>query len=343
MLGVAIIGCGDMGTKHAAAWASRKDAKIIAVCDLKTDRAKALSKLYDTLRCDRWQDAIAHDEVDVVSVCVPACNHRDVSVAAACAGRHVLCEKAMALTLEQADEMIAAAESNNVQLSVCHQYRSLSRYRIMKRLINEGRLGAPLFIRFAEMREVRPKLAMHRRSMNGGPLHDMTGHLLDLARYLTGCEAESVSAVGNVFGQGKERLRTVTDFGIDAAEVQVRFGGGHCLSIGLNWGLPENTPGRSQELVHGPMGMIYSADAAQPDRFLGDVSETVCIVIKDASGTMQLDCDRDSDGPHVCIEELVEAIENGTISQFSGREGRAALRLILASLEAIETGKTVTV
>ena len=343
MLGVAIIGCGDMGTKHAVAWNSRSDAKIVAVCDRNADRAKALSTLYDARRYDRWEDAIEQDDVNVVSVCVPACDHRDVSVAAACAARHILCEKAMALTLEQADEMIAAAESNKVQLSICHQYRSLSRFRIMKRLIDEGRLGTPLFIRFAEMREVRPKLAMHRRSLNGGPFHDVTGHLFDLTRYLTGCEAESVTAVGNVFGQGKERLRTVTDFGIDTAEVQVRFHAGHCLSIGLNWGLPENTPGHCHELVHGPMGMIYSEDAAQPDRFLGDVSETVRIVIKDASGTMQLDCDRDSDGPHACIVELVEAIEKGTPSQFSGHEGRAALRLILASLKAVETGKIVSV
>lgn len=341
MLRVAVIGCGDMGTKHAAAWGERKDAKVVALCDHQLDRAERLAKRYNAEVHHHWRDAVLQEAVDVVSVCVPACDHRDVSVAAATAGRHVLCEKAMALTVGQSDEMLVAAKSNNVRLLVCHQYRSLSRFRTMKRLIDEGLLGSPLFIRFTEMREVRPKLAMHRLSKNGGPLHDMTGHLFDLARYLTGSEAESVSAVGYVFGRGKERLGAITDFGIDTAELQVRFVGGHCLSIGLNWGLPENTPGHSHELVHGPMGMVYSADTARPDRFLGDVSETVSVVVKDSRGTIEIECERDDDGPHACIAELVDAIENGTRSQFDGHEGRAALRLIIASLEAIETGEIV--
>lgn len=330
-----------MGTKHAAAWKVRKDADVVAVCDHQIDRAEKLGRQNNAAVHEHWRDAVLQTDVDAVSVCVPACDHRDISVAAANAGRHVLCEKAMALSLRQADDMITAAKANKVQLLVCHQYRSLSRFRIMKRLIDEGVLGTPLFIRFEEMREVRPKLAMHRLSKNGGPLHDMTGHLFDLARFLTGSEAESVSAVGHVFGRGKERLSTVTDFGIDAADLQVRFNGGHCLSIGLNWGLPEGTPGHSHGIVHGPFGIMYAADAGQPDRFLGDVSETVRVLVKDARGTTEIECDPDEDGPQACIAELVRAIENGTRSQFDGEEGRAALRLILASLEAVDSGQGI--
>ena len=341
MYGVAIIGCGDMGTKHAAAWNAQSDARVVVVCDLQADRAKELAMHCGADRYERWQDAVAHGDVDVVSVCVPACDHRDIAVAAAMAGRHILCEKAMALTIEQADEMIEAAQAHNVCLSVCHQYRSLSRFRTMKHLIDEGRLGEPLFIRFAEMREVRPKLAMHSLGMNGGPVHDVSGHLFDLGRFLTGQEAECISAVGTVFGTGKKRLNAVTDFGIDTADILVRFLGGHCLSVGINWGLPEDTPGHCQELIHGPLGMMYSVDEAQPDRFLGDLSETVGVAIKDAGGKTWIKCDHDKDGPHACVDELVEAIEMGKQSQFDGREGRAALRLILASLEAIKTGQTV--
>ncbi|MEO9824065.1 MAG: Gfo/Idh/MocA family oxidoreductase [Paracoccaceae bacterium] len=339
--GVAIIGCGDMGTKHATAWSERPDARVVVVCDPQEDRAEKLAIQFGAHRVESWQDAIAFDGVDIVSVCVPACDHRDVAIAAAACGRHILCEKPMALTLEQADEMIAVANANSVHLSVCHQYRSLSRFKTMKRLIDEGHLGEQLYIRFTEMREVRPKLAMHRIDMNGGPVHDMSGHLFDLGRYLTGCEPVSVSAVGTVFARGKERVSSVTDFGVDTAEIQVRFEGGHCLSVSINWGLPEGTPGHSHDLVHGPLGMLFTVDPNNPDRFLGDLSDTLSVALKNANGTTLIACEPDHDGPQTCIEDLIGVIEGKRPSQFSGTEGRAALRIILAALESIKTRKTV--
>lgn len=332
-----------MGAKHASAWQARADARVVAVCDLQAERVQEMCQQTGAAGFERWQDAIAHADVDVVSVCVPASFHRDVAVAAADAGRHVLCEKAMALTLADADEMIARAEAAGVQLSVCHQYRDLSRYRTMKRLIDEGRLGGPLHMRFTELREVRPKLAMHRRDMNGGPVHDMTGHLFDLGRYLTGCEAISVTATGSVFARGKTRTAPVTDFGIDTADILVRFDGGHCLSIGINWGLPEGTPGYCHDLVHGPLGALYSVDPGKPDRFLGDPSESLSIALKDASGTTLFACEPDHAGPEAVIEDLIAQIEGRGASRFSGHDGRAALRLILAALESIDTGQTVEV
>ena len=339
MFGIAIIGCGDMGTKHAAAWGKRADARIVSVCDLQADRADTLATRHGAQRYARWQDAVTCDGVDIVSICVPACDHRDVAVAAASNSCHVLCEKPMALTLEQADEMIAAAKAHGVHLSVCHQYRSLSRFRVMKRLIDEGRLGEPLFIRFTELREVRPKLAMHSLSKNGGPVHDMSGHLFDLGRYLTGREAEAVNAVGTILARGKERTRSVTDFGIDTIDIQVRFQGGHCLSIGINWGLPEGTPGNSNDLVSGPLGAMFTVDLAHPDRFLGDLSDSVGVALKDAAGTTMIACDIDHEGPEACVEALVGSILGKGASQYSWAEGRAALRLILAAIESAETGE----
>ena len=343
MLGVAIIGCGDMGRKHAAGWNAQDGATVVTVCDHHPDRADALSGQLNAGVSRNWQEAITTQGVDIVSICVPVCDHAAVAVAAANAGRHVLCEKAMALTLAEADHMIAAAKANNIQLSVCHQYRALSRFRTMKRLIDDGRLGAPLFIRLSEMREVRPKLAMHDRGLNGGPVHDMTGHLFDLARYFTEAEPVSVTATGAVFGRGKARLESVSDFGIDTAEIAMRFTGGHVLTIGLNWGLPEGTPGHCHEMIHGPEGVAFCQDAEAPDRFLGDVSDTIGVVIKDRNGRERIACDPDDEGPEACVRQLMRAIRTGERSDFDGRQGRIALRMILASLTAIETGQTITI
>lgn len=342
MLGVAIIGCGDMGAKHATAWAARDDARLVALCDHSPARAAELARPHGAATCATWQEALAHPGVDVVSICVPARDHPAIAIAAAEAGKHVLCEKAMALTLDEADAMIAAAEANGTALSVCHQYRGLSRYRAIKQAVDAGRLGHPLSLRFAEMREVRPKLAMHRLSENGGPVHDMTGHLFDLARWLTGAEAESVAAIGHIHGRGKPRLAEVRDFGTDTAEILMRFSDGHSLSIGLNWGLPEGTPGHSHELIHGPLGCAFSADPGNPDRFLGDLSGTGGVTIKHAQGSDWIACPSDDPGPEICVAALIAEIRTGAPSPFHATEGRAALRLILASLEAMERGETVT-
>lgn len=111
-------------------------------------------------------------------------------------------------------------------------------------------------------------------------------------------------------GRGRLCIKTVTDFGIDTAEIQVLFQGEHCLSIGINWGLPEGTPGYCQELINGPLGMVYSVDDAHPDRFLGDISQTTGVALKGADGTTLIECAQGGNGPETCIDDLVESIES---------------------------------
>ena len=340
-LNIAIIGCGDTGNKHASAWKTYNDINIVAVCDKNIQRANLLAKKYGANVYTSWQNAVAQKNVDIVSVCLPICFHRDVTVTSATLGKHILCEKAMALSLEEANDMIRASKKYNVRLLVCHQYRGISRFKVMKGLIKKGLLGYPLNMRFTEMREVRPKLEMHELHKNGGPLHDFTGHLFDLARYLTDSEAINIVANGTINGKNKKRLKTISKFGIDTAELLARFDGGHSLSIGLSWGLPENTPGHSQELIYGPNGMIYSYDPENTNRFIGDLSDSVQVIMKDSHGISYFDCDKDNDGPHVCISELIDAIKEDKPSQFDGNQGREALNLIIASLRAIKTGELV--
>ncbi|TPW28367.1 Gfo/Idh/MocA family protein [Pararhizobium mangrovi] len=341
MTRVAIVGCGDMGTKHAAAWSVREGIEIAAVCDLDPDRRRSLSQAYGAAQYEAYADAVRHEGVDVVSVCTPAKFHCEVAIHAASAGRHVLCEKPMALSLEEADRMIAAAEANGVALAICHQYRGASQYVTLKSLADEGVFGSPIYLRFSEMREVRPKLAMHERSLSGGPIHDMAGHLFDLMRFLTQSEAESVVATGTVFGSDKARLASIGAFGTDTAEIQARFAGGHCLSIGISWGLPEGTPGHSSETILGPNGMAFVEDPSTPDRNLGARSDTTRVVVKNAGGTRVIACREGPDGPDICIANLLHSIETGRANPFEGRQGRKALELILASRASMESGRIV--
>ena len=245
--GVAVIGCGDLGTSHADVWSSRPDAKVLTVFDPQGDRGKALAEKHNARACTSYQQAIDSDVVNVVSVCTPTCMHSEISCYAAAGGRHVLSEKPVALTLEQADAMISAAAAHNVQVAVSYQFRGAPSCRRYRSLFLDGQFGGPLFARFVDIREVRPKLAMHRESMNGGPVIDMGGHYFDLMRFITDAEPLRVSASGHVFGQGKQRLSGIDDLAVDAAEVLVEFSHGHVLSTNINWGMPEGFP---EALLH---------------------------------------------------------------------------------------------
>ena len=87
--------------------------------------------------------------------------------------------------------------------------------------------------------------------------------------------------------------------------------------------------------------MMYSYDQENTNRFIGDLSDSVKVIMKDSHGISYFDCDKDNDGPHICISELIDAIKEDKPSQFDGNQGREALNLIIASLRAIKTGEIV--
>lgn len=330
MLNVVVVGCGDLGSQHANAWSLRDDAQVVAVCDLDSERASLLGEKYGAATYDDWREAIAHEGADVVSVCTPVCFHAPVTIAATELKRHVLCEKPIALTLEDADAMIEAANRNGVKLATSYQLRGMGRYVTLKRLIGEGKLGSPLFLRFTDIREVRPKLAMHRKSMNGGPIHDMSGHFFDLARWLTGAEPTQIMASGHVFGRGKARLESIDDYGLDAAEILVRLENGHTLSININWGMPESMPPYGwNDVICGPEAMAR-VDIAE-DR----------LILHDATGEYVISCPENPVGPSVRINDLIDAIQSGSIPEVDGRAGRAALHSTLAAIESAASGNPV--
>ena len=316
-LNVAIIGCGAMGQNHATQWMAVEDAEIAAVSDPIQERREKMAESTGAAAYSDYRDAILHEGVNVVSVCTPVCFHAEISVFAAEHGRHVLCEKPIALTLEQADEMIRVARFNNVLLSTSFQCRGFSRNINYRQLLREGAFGGPIFVRYMDIREVRPKLAMHRRSMNGGPVIDMAGHYFDTMRFITGEEPVSVSARGHVYGRGKERLASIDDLAIDAAEILVNFTGGHVLSVFVNWGMPEGFRGFGEEYIVGP-AMSARVEGGQ-----------VRLRFPDREETFEANAGNPP-GSSVRINDLAAAIREGRQPEVTGEDGRVALAVRLA-------------
>jgi len=316
-----------MGRNHAAAWNAREDAEVVSVADPLEDRRTKLAESSGAVAYASNRDAILHDGVNVVSVCTPVCFHSEVACLAAEHGRHILCEKPLALTLEQANAMISVAAEHGVQLATSFQYRGFPRNVKYRELFAEGAFGGPIFLRFSDIREVRPKIAMHKQSMNGGPLIDMVGHYFDLMRFITGEEPVRVYAQGHVYGRGKPRLAEVDDFAIDAAAVEVTMAGGHVLSVLVNWGMPEGYGGFGDEFLMGPKLSVRP------------VENKLEALYEDRKEYIELGAGLP--GPTVRINDLVSAIRGESPLEVSGDDGRTALSVSLAALESIKTGKAV--
>jgi predicted dehydrogenase len=200
---------------------------------------------------------------------------------------------------------------------------------VIRASLRNGILAGPLLIRFEDTRSIRPKTAMHRTSMNGGPVIDMAGHFFDMVRFYTGCEPIRVTAHGHCFGRGKPELEPFDDLAVDAAEILVEYTGGHILSACVNWGLPTGNPGRQQmcittsEAVSVPAGDGISVRYA--DR------EVIYDPVPGIGGTAGR------------VEDLVTAIAGDARPEVAGEDGRIALAVCLAAMQSIEEGRTVEI
>ncbi len=211
-LNVAIIGYRFMGKAHSNAWKNAPhffDLPVRPVLKVACGRHEGpLQEFANTwgwaeIETD-WHKVIGRDDVDIVDISVPPGLHRDIAVATAKAGKHVFCEKPMALSLDQAKEMYEAVEKAGVVHYLNHNYRRCPAVALAKQLIDEGRIGRIFHWRGAYLQSwiVDPNfpLTWHLRKeiAGSGPHGDLNSHSVDLARYLVG-DIKSVTAMTTNF------------------------------------------------------------------------------------------------------------------------------------------------
>jgi len=146
-----------------------------------------------------WRRLIERDDIDVIDIVTPNNTHAEMAIAAAEAGKHVLCEKPLAMTVEQTERMLEACQKNNVVHMVCHSYRYAPAVQFAKRLIESGRLGKIHHIRAQYLQDwiMDPSFPLSWRlskEVSGsGTLGDIAAHSIDLSRFLVGELTEVVS------------------------------------------------------------------------------------------------------------------------------------------------------
>jgi len=322
-----------MGTIHAQRWNALPDARVIAVVDIKPERA---ARLATACGLDRWygdyREAVTRDDVNVVSVCIPTYLHSEVTVFAAEHGKHVLSEKPMALTLEGADAMLAAAARNRVKLGIGFMRRYSPVQAALRDWLAAGRLGQPLAYHSLDARELRPKREMHDANANGGPVIDMGVHLFDGWSLLFDSEPVEVFAAGHKLAEGRPEISHIREVAVDTATVVVRYASGDTGTFVCSWGLPPGViPPGGPDTLFGPAGTLsltYNT-SHQEARWLreGGAWETIAT------------CDEDMYQRE--IASFARCIIEDRPPAAGGAEGRAALRVALAAVESARTRQPV--
>ena len=187
-LRIGIIGCGGIANgKHMPALKNCSDlAEMVYFCDLELSRAEAAAKKFgtpDAKVCTDYKELLADETIDVVHVCTPNRSHSFITVDALEAGKHVMCEKPMAINSEEAQKMLDAAKRTGKKLTIGYQNRHRPDSMYIKKECEDGTLGE---IYYAKATAIRRRAVptwgvfMNEYEQGGGPLIDIGTHALDL-------------------------------------------------------------------------------------------------------------------------------------------------------------------
>ncbi len=211
-LRVGLIGYRFMGRAHSNAWRQaprffglKANLELHTICGRNTVGVQAArAQLGWQHAATDWHEIVESPLIDIVDIVTPPNLHAEMAIAAAKNGKHVLCEKPMAMNVKQAEAMLTAAQRAKVVHMVCHNYRRVPAIALAKRIIAEGALGRiyHFHARYAQDRLADPEFPLDwklQKETSGAGVHsDINSHLIDLGRYLVG-EFQEVCGWLNTF------------------------------------------------------------------------------------------------------------------------------------------------
>jgi predicted dehydrogenase len=251
-VGVGLVGAGFVAELHAAAFALVPAARVLGVAASSSESARRFASERDiSAHYSDYRRLLEDEAIDVISVALPNHLHRDVVVAAASAGKHVICEKPLARTLAEADEMIAACEQAGVLLMYAEQLCFAPKYVRAKELVDEGALGRVFMVQQGEQHfGPHADWFWDVERSGGGVLMDMGCHAVEFCRWIY--DKPPVESVTAELGTYVHADRTV---GEDHAIATVRFEGNRVGLIETSWAKRGGMDDRAE--IIGSGGVAY--------------------------------------------------------------------------------------
>ncbi|MGN0982857.1 MAG: Gfo/Idh/MocA family protein [Candidatus Limivicinus sp.] len=343
MINIGIIGCGKIAqVRHIPEYAENPDVKLAAFFSPNRARAQEQADKYGGKVYDTAEALLADPDIDAVSICAANYAHAELSIQALNAGKHVLCEKPMATTLEDCEAMVECARKNGKFLMIGHNQRLAKAHMEAKRLIDEGLIGDIITFRTSfghggpETWSISPGKNVwffDKKKAAMGVMADLGVHKTDLIQYLTGQRVVRTTA----------RLVTLDKRGEDGELIGVddnavciyELSGGAFGTMTASWtyyGAEDNST-----VLYGSKGIM---------RIYDDPAHS--IVVKLADGTVQTyDVEQiqtnDNQTKSGVIDLWVDCLKNNRAPEISGESALCAMRAVFASIESSRTGKAVEI
>jgi len=317
-LRIGVVGAGGIAHSHLSAW--QRLGATVRVWSV-DGRGAEVGARYGAGFADDLADLI--DGSDVVDVCTPTWTHPEIVHAAAAAGRHVICEKPLALTHGSAEGMIAACTDAGVQLHPAQVVRYFGEYAAAERLVRAGRIGTPAVLRLSR-RSAAPVAAWFADpTLSGGIMVDQMIHDFDYARWIAG-EVDCAYA------------RTVPGLrGALTAFVVLRHSSGALSHLVGAWAGPDEVFATSFSLA-GSAGLLRHSSAASTAVTWTGVTDARAGEVIPGGTTQRSPFDEE-------LAEFAAAVAGGPAPRVSASDGLAALDIALAAVRSAELGRPVEV
>ena len=332
-LGFGVIGCGRIAPKHTESIIAIPDAELVGVCDIIPERAGEFARLYNAESYLDYKELLRRKDIDIITIATPSGNHAEIGIEAAKAGKHIMVEKPMAMTLQEADYLIKACKDNNVKLGVIHQNRYNQSIKTLRAAMEKGRFGklthGQATVRWNRNDNYYTQAPWRGTKLqDGGVLMNQSIHNIDLLQWMMG-------PVESVFGYTTTALRPIEME--DVAGAVIRFKNG---AIGLIEAATTIYPTNIEETLNifGETGSVIIGGIA--------VNRVEVWEFPDSTEEKKrIFANQDSDPPSVygfghreIIEDMIKAVKTNTSPPMDGEEGRKALEIILAIYKSQETG-----
>ncbi len=348
MVKLAMIGAGNIAQTHVNAYMKNPNVEIVAVCDLNEEKLNKFADKYDIKnRYTSVEEMLANEkDLDAADVCVWNVNHAQCSIAALNAGLNVLCEKPMAYSAQQAEDMLAAAKKNNKLLMIGFVKRFGDDTKVTKDFIDQGYFGDIYYSKATYLRRHgNPGGWFSNKALSGGgPVIDLGVHVIDHTRFLMG-NPKPVSVYAATFDMLKNRPHLKTDVSWKPAEAKaddicdvedlaiamIRYDNGAVTLLETSYSL--NDEGITSSQLFGTKGGASLVGDPKYYMEMNDFMVDVTPQVKNLkAGKPMFEAEMD---------HFIDCVENGTTCIAPAEDGVTIMKILDAIYESAKTGHEV--
>jgi len=326
LIKVGIVGAGTMGLFHANGYKGIPEAEAKGIFDVDQARAQKFAEQHDLRAYSSLDEMLKDEEIGIVDICTPTPNHKEAFLRAIEAGKHVFCEKPMARTLEEAQEILEACVKGSKKYSVGHVLRFFQEYEKIRSLLDAGEVGTPYLARACRCCHLPPEGPAWFADLDssGGVILDLIIHDFD---FLLWCFGE----VERVFAKGLYEKKLP---GKDYVLVTLAFKNGMVAHVEGSWVYPGGFY-MTVEIVGSDGLLRYDSREATPLRVLGGKQE-------EAGEGVEVPESPVKDSPYAKeLRSFVSSCINNTEPEVSVEHAFESLRIADAAYRSVISGKPV--